>query len=93
MKIRHTALAAALTLGLGALPLVSAAPAQAVGCLTGAVGGAVAGHYAGHHAVVGAVGGCIVGHHLHKLQKEKEAAQKDKANQPVPAATGDAPPK
>jgi hypothetical protein len=93
MKIRHTALAVALTLGLGALPLASAGPAQAVGCLSGAVAGSVAGHYAGGHAVVGAVGGCIVGHHLHKVQKKKEAEQKALANQPVPAATTDAPPK
>ena len=88
MKFRPTALAAALTLGLGALPFASAGPAQAVGCLTGAIAGGVAGHYAGHHAVVGAVGGCIVGHHLHKVQKEKALA-----NPPVPAATSDAAPK
>jgi uncharacterized protein YcfJ len=50
---------------------LSAPPAHAVGCLTGAVAGGIAGHYAGHHAVLGAIGGCIAGHHLKKEQERQ----------------------
>ena len=44
----------------------------AVGCISGAVAGGVAGHYAGHHGLLGAAAGCAVGHHLHKVEKERE---------------------
>jgi hypothetical protein len=63
------ALAAALALGFAAGPV---GEAQAKGCLKGAVVGGVAGHYAGHHAVAGAIGGCIVGHHMAKVNEEKQ---------------------
>ena len=46
--------------------------AGAVGCISGAVAGGVAGHYAGHHGLLGAAAGCAVGHHLHKVEKERE---------------------
>ncbi len=57
-----------------AVPLAAAAPrpAGAVGCFSGAVAGGVAGHYAGHHGLVGAAAGCAVGHHMHKVQRERE---------------------
>ena len=53
---------------------VAGAPgrAGAVGCISGAVAGGVAGHYAGHHGLLGAAAGCAVGHHLHKVEKERE---------------------
>ena len=46
--------------------------AGAVGCFSGAVAGGVAGHYAGHHTLLGAAAGCAVGHHMHKVEKERE---------------------
>ena len=46
--------------------------ARAVGCVSGAVAGGVAGHYAGHHGLLGAAAGCAVGHHMHKVEKERE---------------------
>jgi hypothetical protein len=46
--------------------------AGAVGCISGAVAGGVAGHYAGHHGLLGAAAGCVVGHHMHKVEKERE---------------------
>ena len=52
--------------------LLSPHAAGAVGCVSGAVAGGVAGHYAGHHGLLGAAAGCAVGHHLHKVQKERE---------------------
>ena len=51
---------------------LTAAPAYAIGCLSGAAAGAVAGHIAGDHAVIGAAGGCIVGHEL-AVRQEREA--------------------
>ncbi len=51
---------------------ITAPPAHAVGCVSGAAAGAVAGHVAGGHAVIGAAGGCIVGHEL-AVKKEREA--------------------
>ena len=69
MKIKAALFAVA---AIGAL---SASPAHAIGCFTGAVAGGVAGHYAGHHAVIGAVGGCIAGHHLRKEQERKRREQ------------------
>jgi hypothetical protein len=55
-----TALALAITLGLGSLAL--GGPAQAKGCIKGAIVGGVAGHMAGH-GKLGAAAGCAVGHH------------------------------
>lgn len=77
MKIKAALIAVA---AIGAL---SAPPAHAIGCLTGAAAGAVAGHYAGHHAVLGAVGGCIAGHHLRKEQERKRREQLAHPVQPV----------
>ncbi len=62
-----------MALSLAAASSLTATPAQAIGCLSGAVAGGVAGHYAGHHGVIGAIGGCIAGRHLHNVQKEKAA--------------------
>jgi hypothetical protein len=42
---------------------VTAAPADAKGCIKGALVGGVAGHYAGHHGWLGAAAGCAIGHH------------------------------
>ena len=53
----------ALMLAAAALATISAAPADAKGCLKGAVVGGVAGHYAGHHGVLGAAAGCLYGRH------------------------------
>jgi outer membrane lipoprotein SlyB len=75
MKIKAILIAAT------AVSLMSAPPAHAVGCLSGAVAGGVAGHYAGHHAVIGAIGGCIAGHHLKKMQARK---RQEEANKPAP---------
>jgi hypothetical protein len=58
---------------------VSAPPAQAVGCLSGAVLGGVAGHVAGHHGVIGAVAGCAIGHHAAVMQKQRDAEARDAA--------------
>ena len=54
------------------LGIVGPQPAGAVGCMSGAVAGGVAGHYAGHHGLLGAAAGCAVGHHMHKVQRERE---------------------
>lgn len=53
---------------------VSAVPAQAAGCLSGAAVGGVAGHVAGHHGLLGAAAGCAVGHHQAKRQAREQAA-------------------
>jgi hypothetical protein len=74
MQINRRLIGAAAAMSLGLLPMLDAAPAQAIGCLTGAAAGGVAGHYAGHHAVLGAIGGCIAGHHMKVLQRRKAAA-------------------
>jgi hypothetical protein len=66
--VRYPAAVAGCFLALG----ISASPAHAVGCLSGAAAGAVAGHVAGGHAVIGAAGGCVVGHEL-AVKKEREA--------------------
>jgi len=79
MKIKAVLLAVA-----GACAL-SAPPAHAIGCLSGAVAGGIAGHYAGHHAVLGAIGGCIAGHHLKKEQDKKLQGQANKPAAPPPA--------
>lgn len=50
-----------------------AAPAQAVGCLSGAAVGGVAGHVAGHHGLLGAAAGCAIGHH-EAVKRNREAA-------------------
>ena len=55
---------------------LTARPALAVGCLSGAAAGAVAGHVAGGHAVIGAAGGCIVGHELAVKQRHEAEANK-----------------
>jgi hypothetical protein len=89
MNFRDFAVAATLTLGLGALPFAAAEPALAVGCLSGAAAGAVAGHYAGHHAVVGAIGGCVVGHHMKVVERRRAAEQRTQVQTPerTPVAT------
>jgi hypothetical protein len=51
---------------------ITALPAHAVGCISGAAAGAVAGHVAGGHAVIGAAGGCVIGHEL-AVKKDREA--------------------
>jgi hypothetical protein len=93
-EMRHPKilLGATLALTLGALPLLTPAPARAIGCLSGGAAGAVAGHYAGHHAVLGAVGGCIAGHHMKVVQRRKAeaaaaAAKNPPATSPTPAMT------
>jgi hypothetical protein len=79
------AIMAVTTLALSLGSVISAAPAEAKGCLKGALVGGVAGHYAGHHAILGALGGCVVGHHLAN-EKDKQnaaaAAQGQQAPQP-----------
>lgn len=51
---------------------VTAAPANAAGCLKGAAVGGVAGHYVGNHGLLGAGVGCIVGRHqANKREREK----------------------
>ena len=69
---------------VAAVGFLSAQPAHAIGCFTGAVAGGVAGHYAGHHGVLGAVGGCIAGHHLKKEAERKKAEQAKAAAHPAP---------
>lgn len=60
---------------LGALA-ISATPAHAVGCLSGAAVGGVAGHVAGHHGFLGAAAGCAVGHHQAvKNRRDADAAR------------------
>jgi hypothetical protein len=92
MKINRRLMGATAALSLGLLPMFDAAPAQAIGCLTGGAAGAVAGHYAHHHAVLGAIGGCIAGHHMHVMQKRKAAADAAAAKAPPPAAPAPAAP-
>jgi hypothetical protein len=55
---------------------LTAPPAHAIGCLSGATAGAVAGHVAGGHAVIGAAGGCIIGHELAVKQAREAEANK-----------------
>ncbi len=64
---------------LGLVLVVSAAPAEAKGCLKGAAVGGVAGHVAGHHGVLGAAAGCAIGHHE---AKKNEKAQQQNSAQP-----------
>lgn len=56
MNIRATVIAAII----GA-SLLSAAPAEAAGCIKGAIIGGIAAHLTHHSTVLGALGGCIVG--------------------------------
>ena len=68
--------------------LMTAAPADAKGCIKGAVVGGIAGH-AAHHTFLGAATGCVVGHHLAK-KHEPPAAGQDAAPSsaaPAPAAS------
>jgi sterol desaturase/sphingolipid hydroxylase (fatty acid hydroxylase superfamily) len=75
MQINRSLIGAMAALTLGLLPMLDAAPAQAIGCLTGGAAGAVAGHMAGHHAVLGAIAGCAYGHHMHhKAEEERRNA-------------------
>ena len=60
MRHRLKALLASAACGL---LLISAAPADAKGCLKGAVVGGAAGHFAGHHGLLGAAAGCLYGRH------------------------------
>ncbi len=62
------------TLALGAMA-ISASPAQAVGCLSGAAVGGVAGHVAGHHGLLGAAAGCAIGHHQAVRNRRDAAAR------------------
>ena len=71
------ALLAALALGAVA---ITAAPAQAAGCLSGAAVGGVAGHVAGHHGVLGAAAGCAVGHHQAARKERDQAATQRNMN-------------
>jgi hypothetical protein len=91
MQINRTLIGATAALTLALVPMLDAAPARAIGCLTGGAAGAVAGHYAGHHAVLGAIGGCIAGHHMHVVQRRKAATAKAApgapAGTPEPAPT------
>ncbi len=69
--------------------------AGAVGCVSGAVAGGVAGHYAGHHGLLGAAAGCAVGHHMHKVEKQRErdeAARQHAYDSPGYQGTGTPPP-
>ncbi|HEX4408768.1 MAG TPA: hypothetical protein VH206_08350 [Xanthobacteraceae bacterium] len=63
---------------------LTAASADAKGCIKGAIVGGAAGHLA-HHTFLGAAAGCVIGHH--------EAAKKEKELQAQPAngAPSDAP--
>jgi hypothetical protein len=76
-------------LGCAALALaamITAAPADAKGCIKGAVVGGIAGH-AAHHGLLGAVTGCIVGHHLAKRhENEGTASPADQDSAPAAAA-------
>jgi hypothetical protein len=69
------------TLALGAM-VVSAIPAQAAGCVSGAAVGGVAGHVAGHHGVLGAAAGCAVGHHQAKKNDAAAAQRTNTTAQP-----------
>jgi hypothetical protein len=71
--MRKLAVAALLC---GGAVLGNAAPAQAVGCVSGAVVGGVAGHVAGHHGLLGAAAGCAVGHHEAVRRNREEAAER-----------------
>jgi hypothetical protein len=77
----------AALIAIAAIGALSASPAYAIGCLSGAAAGAVAGHYAGHHAVLGAVGGCVAGHHLAKEQARKRQEQLAHPVQPAAPPT------
>ena len=59
----------ALSLAIG----LTAAPADAKGCIKGAIIGGAAGHLA-HHGVLGAAAGCIIGHHQAKVRERAERA-------------------
>lgn len=67
MAMRHVA----ALLAAGCMVSGYAAPAKAIGCISGGVAGAVAGHLV-HHGVLGALGGCIAGHQLNKRQKMQD---------------------
>jgi hypothetical protein len=54
---------------------LTAAPAEAKGCLKGAAVGGVAGHYAGHHGWLGAAAGCLYGRHRAKQQEQPQQTQ------------------
>ncbi|HZU50434.1 MAG TPA: hypothetical protein VE968_01015 [Sphingomicrobium sp.] len=54
--------------------LLTAAPADAKGCIRGALVGGVAGHYAGHHALAGAAAGCVAGHMYYKHKARQARA-------------------
>jgi phage tail tape-measure protein len=52
--------------------MLTTAPANAKGCLTGAAAGGAVGHYAGHHGLLGAAAGCLIGRHeAAKRQREQ----------------------
>ncbi len=72
--MRHVLAAAILLSGLA-----GAAPAHAVGCISGAVVGGVAGHYAGRHGLLGAAAGCALGHR--QAVANKRAAQQARLQQ------------
>lgn len=62
-------------LGLAFLPILSAGPAEAKGCIKGAIVGGIAGHVVGH-GKTGAVAGCVIGHH-NANKAERERSQND----------------
>lgn len=81
--MQHTVKALLASAACGLL-LISAAPANAKGCLKGAAVGGVAGHMAGH-GVLGAAGGCAVGHHM--ANKAERANGQQQSEQPPPGST------
>ena len=87
-----TTLVASLALPILVLLPMTASPANAVGCISGAVAGGIAGHYAGHHAVLGALGGCVAGHELKKHQKAAAAAKVQAQKYPDEITHTEAPP-
>ena len=82
MKLRPYFAGGALALSLAAAPLLTAQPAQAVGCISGAIAGGIAGHYAGHHGVSGAIAGCVAGHHIAKVKRQKREEERYRRTQP-----------
>ncbi len=66
---------------VAAIAIFAPGTAGAVGCISGAVAGGVAGHYAGHHGLLGAAAGCAVGHHMHKMEKERKRERQEAARQ------------
>jgi hypothetical protein len=58
--------------------VLTAAPAEAKGCIKGAMVGGVAGHVAGHHGFLGAAAGCVIGRHEANRRARQENNQEAK---------------